>query len=93
MPDQPSKRDQIVQILTDEGGAPGSSLHSWRCEHPDRYGECDCLKWVAMSLLPVLEACWDEGWHEHYLEWQRMQGDPEHAITKTNPYRKEPADV
>jgi hypothetical protein len=44
----------IVKVLTDEGGAPGNSLHSWRCEYPDRYGECDCLTGTAESILAAL---------------------------------------
>jgi hypothetical protein len=45
----------IVKVLTDEGGAPGNSLHSWRCEYPDRYGECDCLTQTAESILAALD--------------------------------------
>lgn len=40
-----------AQALLDEGGGPGNSIHSWRCEHPDRYGPCDCVQEVADSIL------------------------------------------
>lgn len=44
----------LAKTLTDEGGAPGSSLHSWRCEHPDRYGECSCVLEVAREQVEAL---------------------------------------
>lgn len=47
-------RDRLVAVLRAEGGDPGSSLHSWRCEHPDRYGECDCLEQIADELIRVI---------------------------------------
>lgn len=34
-----------------------------------------------------LAKAWDDGWHEHYLEWERQRADPSHPITKTNPYQ------
>lgn len=43
--------EALVAWLVEQGGSPGSSLHSWRCEHPDRYGECDCLTESARDLL------------------------------------------
>jgi hypothetical protein len=39
------------KALIDEGGAPGNSIHSWRCEYPDRYGECDCVEVTARAAL------------------------------------------
>ena len=37
------ERGTLRQILVENGLGPGSSLHGWRCDHPDVYGECDCL--------------------------------------------------
>lgn len=47
-------RDRVeaaAKALTDEGAAPGSSSHSWRCEYPDRYGECGCVYETAGVIL------------------------------------------
>lgn len=51
-----TRRERIESILrgaglSDKPWAYDSSLHSWRCEHPDRYGECDCFE----RLLDELE--------------------------------------
>ena len=41
----------IEAELLAEGGGPGDSLHSWRCEYPEMYGPCDCLKETARDLV------------------------------------------
>lgn len=41
----------VAKILSDEGGNPGSSLHSWRCEYDD---ECDCLPSTAHFILDAV---------------------------------------
>lgn len=46
-------RKAAAKALLDEGGGPGNSFHSWRCEYPDRYGPCDCVQEVADSILAV----------------------------------------
>jgi hypothetical protein len=55
MKDTPVVTDEAVeaaaQTINDEGGQPGHSIHSWRCEHPDRYGECDCVRQIARAVL------------------------------------------
>lgn len=40
-----------AKALLDEGGGPGNSYHSWRCEHPDRYGPCSCVEEVVDLIL------------------------------------------
>lgn len=47
-------QEVIAKALLDEGGGPGSSLHSWRCEHPDRYGDCDCVEQTAEVIVTAL---------------------------------------
>jgi hypothetical protein len=47
--------EAIVKIIEDEGGGPGSSLHSWRCSYPDRYGQCDCIEVTAGQILDALK--------------------------------------
>ncbi len=44
----------IERVLLDEGGVVGSSLHSWRCEYPDRYGPCNCIPEVAGECADAL---------------------------------------
>lgn len=41
--------------LVAEGGAPGSSIHSWRCEHPERYGSCNCVTMTVEEILKAVE--------------------------------------
>lgn len=51
----------VAQVLLDEGGGPGSSLHSWRCEYPDRYGPCTCVADTADILADAVRAA---GWRK-----------------------------
>lgn len=44
----------VAKVINEEGGAPGSSLHSWRCEYPDRYGECSCVAETAEEVVKAL---------------------------------------
>jgi hypothetical protein len=48
--------EKIADVLLNEGGAPGSSIHSWRCEHPDRYGPCRCVTEVAGEIVTAIRA-------------------------------------
>ncbi len=50
----PATIEVIRTALENEGCKPGNSIHSWRCEHPDRYGECDCCTEVARAVLAAL---------------------------------------
>ena len=44
-----------VDTLIHNGGEPGSSLHSWRCEDKARYPEpCTCLNETALSILAAV---------------------------------------
>lgn len=36
--------------LTDRPDQYDSNIHSWRCEHPDRYGSCDCFAELVTDL-------------------------------------------
>lgn len=46
--------EAVAQTLINEGAAPGNSIHSWRCEYPDQYGPCNCVKAVADASLAAL---------------------------------------
>lgn len=39
--------------LTDRPDQYDSSIHSWRCEHPDRYGPCTCFAELVGELTAV----------------------------------------
>jgi hypothetical protein len=41
--------------LTDRPDKYGSSIHSWRCEHPDRYGHCSCFAELVAELVACVE--------------------------------------
>ncbi len=75
---RPTAAEVLAKVLADEGGEPGSSLHSWRCEYPDVYGGCDCIAETAAEMVRALAAAgllatseaetaaraeaWDEGY-------------------------------
>lgn len=40
--------------LTDEPWDYDSSIHSWRCEHPDRYGKCTHLQELVNDLWEMV---------------------------------------
>jgi hypothetical protein len=50
----PEAVERVVRVINREGGEPGNSIHSWRCEYPDRYGKCDCVEQIAMMILAAL---------------------------------------
>src|SRR5699024_2202558 len=51
--------------LTDRPEEYGDGIHGWRCEHPDRYGRCDCLSALIDDLVRLVRDCeaaaWDDG--------------------------------
>ena len=54
--------------ITDRPWEFGDGIHSWRCEHPDRYGECKCFEECLDELVELIEECHNdrrargEGW-------------------------------
>lgn len=40
--------------LTDHPEEYGDGIHSWRCEHPDRYGRCDCFTLAVDEMMALL---------------------------------------
>ena len=65
-PDQPEATgvglsEEIERVmrengLSDEPGQFDSNIHSWRCEHPDRYGPCSCFQELRDDLTRILAA-------------------------------------
>lgn len=55
-PTAPTAEDVIRDVLLDYGASPGGSLHSWRCEHPDRYGPCTCVAEVVAAVVAAIRA-------------------------------------
>lgn len=52
-------REQIATVLrglglTDEPDKYGDGIHGWRCEHPDRYGKCECFTSAVDDLYALL---------------------------------------
>lgn len=41
--------------MSDEPEKYHSSIHSWRCEYPDRYGRCECFKEFLDGLMNLIE--------------------------------------
>jgi len=79
--------EAAAKAILDEGGAPGHSLHSWRCEHPDRYGECDCVEQTARAALeaalPALRRQWAEEVAEAVLDHGTARPESAWRATRT----------
>jgi hypothetical protein len=45
-------RDAMLKEGLD--GTENQSYHSWRCQHPDRYGPCDCFTTLVSDLADRL---------------------------------------
>jgi hypothetical protein len=45
----------IEEVLLANGLSAGNSLHSWRCEYPDRYGHCTCVAVLAEEIAQLVE--------------------------------------
>lgn len=68
--------------LSDRPWEYDSSIHSWRCEHPDRYGECSCFaelvadlhEAVGRALLDYADAC-DENATSPLTTWREVASD------------------
>jgi hypothetical protein len=57
-PGGPSAAVLAAELLA-EGGGPGNSIHSWRCDYPDRYGPCSCVAETANVMsTAVLASDW-----------------------------------
>jgi hypothetical protein len=54
VPGQGEVEKVVAGVLRNEGCEPGSSIHSWRCEHPDHYGPCTCVEEVAAEVAKAL---------------------------------------
>ncbi len=65
----------LANALSAEGGGPGNSIHGWRCEHPDRYGPCDCVAETGLiqadAILPILARREQEAYQRGQAEAQR----------------------
>lgn len=88
-------RDELRKLLTEwdmlQGG--GGGIHNWRCEHPDRYGECGHVDEFISDILnsdwlrnrDVQK--WKEGRASGFYDWGDMWADD--AAPTPNPYRKQ----
>lgn len=88
MSNEQSIRDDIAVFfrglgLTDDPAEYGDGIHGWRCEHPDRYGQCDCFEQAVTDLLasPVIRRIQAEALREAADDWHEK-----HAGTRPVPY-------
>ena len=52
-------RDEVRKVLeglglTDRPDEYGDGIHGWRCEHPDRYGRCDCFEEAVTAVMTLI---------------------------------------
>ena len=48
-------RERLRVVLAENGVDEGpATLHSWRCEYPERYGKCDCVAELVTDLVAVV---------------------------------------
>lgn len=67
--------DAVVAVMVREGGLL-AEWHSWRCEYPDRYGECNCNEAVAAEIVAeVLPLIADAIEADGRLDVQFLAGD------------------
>lgn len=45
---------KVRDALLTEGAGVGNSIHSWRCEYPDTYGDCDCVEETAQAVADAV---------------------------------------
>ncbi|MDU2072532.1 MAG: hypothetical protein E7E98_08495 [Cutibacterium avidum] len=72
-----SLRERIDTVLQGAGLSPrpdefDSSIHSWRCKYPDRYGRCTCLAELVDDLV---RAVTDDGTSARPTEREIQVGD------------------
>lgn len=47
---------RLTVLLEAEGLSPNSDFHSWRCSHPDRFGECTCVEELAEAIMVLVKS-------------------------------------
>ena len=54
-----STRDEVRDLLrglglTDRPEEYSDGIHGWRCEHPDRYGRCNCFEEAVDAVMKLI---------------------------------------
>lgn len=80
--------------LTDTPEEFEDGIHSWRCQHPSRYGRCSCFQEAVSELEELIrkerEDAWTEGFDRGFYRGQVLPGDRDASEAGIeNPYRKE----
>lgn len=44
------------------------------------------VEWLGNPERVAAERAWEQGWDEHYREHERQRQEPDHPITRRNPY-------
>lgn len=50
--------------LTDRPEEYGDGIHGWRCEHPDRYGRCECFENAVTDIMELIDSEHGDGFGE-----------------------------
>ena len=81
--------------LTDSPEEFSDGIHSWRCEHPARYGRCNCFQEAVDELSELIrkerEEAWDVGHMQGISDRDSATRDGNYweVPVTDNPYRKE----
>lgn len=65
--------DAAREVLIAHGESPGSSMHGWRCEYPDRYGPCTCADDLVKDLMESLKLAAESDEHHTMDELYRYR--------------------
>lgn len=66
-------RETLRRIFAEQGfDVNGASPHSWRCDYPDRYGNCDCVDEMIDAVLKQTD----------YAEVRKLQGQANYLLSR-----------
>lgn len=81
----PALLEELAKTLRENGideHAP-SNLHSWRCEHKNRYGQCTCFDMLMNDLTPILSRALAEATEQMrellYMDVRALPGYVDHT--------------
>lgn len=75
--------------LTDTPEEFEDGIHSWRCKHPARYGQCTCFQEAVSELEELIRKEREESWDEGFSLATRNTIHNPHPLAEMNPDRKE----
>jgi hypothetical protein len=63
-------RETITRVLVENGVSGNLDMHSWRCQYPERYGECDCVADLIDDLVKQLAP---QVWWANQSRWYKFK--------------------